>query len=113
LAVLPLYAKKGGGKDGKDGKDAKEPGGEEDGLPGGEVEAMSRRFGRGSDAVILDDFSGLRAVGPHSPGPSLPEGERGRRYKICFSYSFLSPWERRAGEVRASRARRCDRRRPI
>ncbi len=47
---------------------------------------------------------------PHSPSPSLPEGERGTRgshgsevIPPNWLFSLLSLWERRAGEVRASK----------
>ena len=43
----------------------------------------------------------LRA--PHSPNPSLPEGERGTRrneHSLLLFFSLLSLGERRAGEVR-------------
>jgi hypothetical protein len=45
----------------------------------------------------------MRAAGPHSPDPSLPEGERGiaARRSGPLSFSLLSLRERRAGVVRA------------
>jgi hypothetical protein len=58
--------------------------------------------------TVVPSWNLCRRRGPHSPGPSLPEGERGNKFDdfLFLLFSLLSLWERRAGEVRASKGRK-------
>ena len=69
---------------------------------------QQRGGGAGGTAGSSSGGGGQRPGGPHSPGPSLPEGERGTKSKTFLPFSLLSLRERRAGEVRAPWARRID-----
>ena len=50
------------------------------------------------------DQGSVDASKPSLPYPSLPGGEREKKKLSWLSFSLLSPWERRAGEVRAGGA---------
>jgi len=41
---------------------------------------------------------------PSLPWPLSPKGREGKKTSLSLLFSLLSLWERRAGEVRASRA---------